>query len=274
MRSKSILVMALLFIAVSLQAETITIFDANDIIADGDVYDAVVVKGDGTVVDMTGGSVRKIITMNGSTLNVSGGQSAPGYGIGVRTHDTSTVNVSGGDVNFEHAGGSSHVNIFGQATVGTIFAYRSAVVSVSGGTVERADLWGRSRMIITGGTVQQVGGLSDTSRLDISGGTLGWVNLWNARSGEPALNVIGNNLSALPYTDFSSYYGMISGRWNDGTPFTINFDYMTYDIVTLWDGVVPPDCVKAPASDASGDCKVDLTDLAIMSTEWLEDGTQ
>jgi hypothetical protein len=39
------------------QAEVITIFDSNAIIADGNTYDTVVVKGDGTVVNMTNGGI-------------------------------------------------------------------------------------------------------------------------------------------------------------------------------------------------------------------------
>ena len=71
-KSTIIVLSLLLFLTVRTQAE-ITIFESNSIISDGDTYDTVVVKGDGTVLEMTGGSVNRLITMNRSTCNISGG---------------------------------------------------------------------------------------------------------------------------------------------------------------------------------------------------------
>lgn len=67
-----VLGLTLIFTA-SVRAEVITIFDSNATISGGETYDTVVIKGDGTVVDMTGGDVNNVITMNASTFNVSGG---------------------------------------------------------------------------------------------------------------------------------------------------------------------------------------------------------
>lgn len=292
MKTQFIMALAMMVVlAPNLLAEQIVIIDYNAVITEGDTYETVVIKGDDTVVDMTGGTVDRIITMNGSTLNISGGESPSGYPIDVRTHDTSTVNVSGGNVYFTGAGGSStvnisggdvgylesvtgssHVNILGEVTISFVEAYHSAVISVSAGTVGDVHAHGACRLIITGGTVAQAV-MDGPARLDISGGTLNGIGFDELRY-EPVLNVIGNNLSKLPYSHTTSGEGMISGRWNDDTPFTIAVEPRLYDAVTLWDGVVPAECVNEPASDASGDCKVDLTDLAIMSTEWLQDGTQ
>ena len=89
----------MLFSTFSASAAT-TFFDANSLIEDGDVYDNVVVTGDGTVIDMKGGDA------TGSFF----------------IYDSNIVNISNGEI------------------AGTMFVYSSSTVNISGGQLKEAKL--------------------------------------------------------------------------------------------------------------------------------------
>jgi len=96
-------VVCLLITVSTVQAET-TIFDANAVISDGDVYDNIVINGNNTVVDMTGGEITgSLFTYDNSTFNMTGGF--------IRNHlksyQISDINLYGGvvekDVDLSHS---------------------------------------------------------------------------------------------------------------------------------------------------------------------------
>lgn len=274
MRSESIFVMALLFIAVSLQAEVITIFDANDIIADGDVYDTVVVKGDGTVVNMTGGEVNTLITMNASTFNISGGSLGVG-GHYTWTYDSSILNLSGGTFYQIRAYGQSKVYLSGNATqsgsvINSSLISDSASVTISGNAVSKFEIRGNGKAYITGGSTQ-LSIREGSPAINISGGTVEWISNNSGGAFCGVINVIGYNLSAVPYGgDFRM--GEVTGYWNDDTPFSFTLGYGTYSYVKLYDGIIPLNCTNKPENDLNNDCKVNLVDFSKMASEWLHCG--
>ena len=276
MKVQTILTIAIcLILSATIQAEVITIFDSNSVIASGDTYDTVVIKGDGTVVDMTGGTANKVITMNSSTFNMTGGSIAGTWEQIIHSYDNSVLNLSGGDVQQIRSHGESEVNIFGYVSVtGTVYSYGASVVSMTSDNVTVSGLGPtkNSTVNIAGGTIPYIEARGD-SNINISGGTIGQIKSADAFF-SAEINIIGYDLDVVPYS--GSYgHGIITGYWNDDTAVSIDLmDERTYPSLTLFDGIIPPNCVNKPESDISGDCKVNLVDLAKMSSEWLADGTE
>ncbi len=196
-RNTLCIILSVSVFAAIVDAEEITIFDADATITDGNAYDTVVVKGDGTVVDMTGGEVSTLITMNASNFNMSGGivgQSAS-YKHGIRAYDSSILNLSGGQVSRMYSCNQAEVNILGNATVGSYCSInQSSVITVMGdaasigsitamnsskfrllaGTCGTANLYGVSTLEMSGGSVDYVHAYWDAAKpnLNISGGTI------------------------------------------------------------------------------------------------------
>jgi hypothetical protein len=277
-KSTILAVVSMLIFAAGAKAETITIFDSNATIVDGNTYDTVVVKGDGTVVDMTGGSVNKLITMNASTFNMSGGSIAGN----VYSYDSSVLNLSSGSIGYSymHSYGESRINISGDISVGSaITPHDSSFVSVSGNsTVD--NIWFRQRdnaviVNITGGHVGYLyNNFTETEGggiVNISGGTIDYGIDYSNPPSTSRINIIGHDLNAQPYGGLYNS-GEITGYWNDDTPFSIELDDDSYAYVVLYDGIVPANCVNRPNSDLNGDCKVNFSDFSKMASEWLDCG--
>ena len=101
------------------------------------------------------------------------------------------------------------------------------------------------------------------------------------------LDEAGQSLQSVSVTLFPDSTTLPYGKWaqlvinlNYDTPTpvsgfliraTTNYDTEpgTLDIDDIW-LIKLPDCPDAPVGDVNGDCKVDLLDLAIMSSNWLE----
>lgn len=320
MKTQSILVLAMIIlVAANLQAEVITIFDSNSVISGGDTYDTVVVKGDGTVVDMTGGDANLVIMMNSSTFNMTAGNIGFETNKGISSFDSSVLNLSGGHLRKVNTYGESEVNIFGDPNIDICEFYDSTTATISSNDafVERCYPKGNSTLNLSAGSLKWLSG-NQNSISNISGGEVlynvsvnynatlnisditteilyvnsgGTVNLSGGDvnsigrdiggdSSSPCqINVIGYGLSAIPYGGTHGY-GEISGYWNNDVPFSINLGYESnypvdiYARITLYDSVIPANCMNKPESDLSGDCKVDFTDFSKMAAEWLQDGTE
>lgn len=267
MRSKSILVLAALVFSLGAKAETITIFDSNATISDGESYDVVVVKGNGTEVNMTSGDVNTVITMNASTFNMSGGNIA---GVSY-SYDSSTLNLTDGYAHVLFSANQSNVNLSGNfSMIGYVSIAGSSVATVSGNAIVSIDINNSSILNITGGACPSVFCYSRKSRINISGGTIGMIGVW-AEDYEGEIDVFGYDLNAVPYGG-SDGNGQISGYWNDSNAFTIDLSHLTYAYIALHEGGVPTECTNKPESDVSGDCKVTFTDFSKMASEWLECG--
>jgi hypothetical protein len=192
-----------LILAVSVQAEVITIFDSNATISEGDTYDTVVVKGDGTVVDMTGGDVNSVITMDTGTFNVTGGNIGLESRKPLLSYDSRILNLSGGNIYSIEPYNESRVNISGTVVIAVDSAdikfFDSTVVSLSSenatipeqlyfydnsqlnllsGSVQEAEGYVGSTINITGGAITQM--VRSEGRINISGGTIETVYIFNA----------------------------------------------------------------------------------------------
>ncbi len=246
MKAKSILVvLAYLVLSVTVHAD-ITVFDGNSIIADGDTYDTVVVRGDGTVVTMTGGTVTKLITMNNSTFNMTGSSAA--ITSRVHSYDTSTLNLSSGSVFFLSAFDNSNVNYSGNINSENSYHefYDSTKVTVS----DNANLSGsqficrdNSSANIEGGTIMalRVGHDAHSARIIVSHCLISEIQVHkNLPVGNIEIGIVGYNLNANPYDGYGA--GEVTGFWNDDTPFAINLGGEgTYPHIALYDGTLPPE---------------------------------
>jgi len=266
-------VVSMLIFAVGAEAETITIFDSNATIVDGNSYDTVVVKGDGTVVDMTGGTVTKLITMNDSTFNMSGGSITSS----VYSYDSSVLNLSNGSLSQVYSRGKSRINISGDVSVSGVSPYDLSFVSISGNsTVSFVQFMQNDNASIVNITGGQIGTLvadrKDAGIVNISGGTLQEI-YYMGTNYTGRINIIGHDLNAQPYG--GTGYGEITGYWNDDMPFSIRLQSQdSYAYVDLYDGIIPPNCVSRPNSDLNGDCRVNFEDFSKMSNEWLANGLE
>jgi hypothetical protein len=363
---KRALVSLIVFITMifSTSAETITIFDSNATITDGNDYETVVIKGDNTVVTMTGGSALIVKTMDSSTFNMLDGY----IDDGIFAYNSSKINLFGGLIgDYFYCFGTSTVNIdadvcisevaaCGQSNIAlsdnnsiskiqtrdesrlkitecsiptAIFSGNSTVevncgtfteisainysyveidggaiwklyplnhssVKINGGTINNLPLKDYSHIEVNSGTIVQLYTLynSGSPKIIINGGEISglgidygelWINggyieelgsnfLSSEPEFQPKIYIVGYDLVAEPYGGFIDE-GQVSGYWNDGSPFSISLVFdETYGIISLYDGVIPPGCLNKPSSDISGDCKVNFTDLSILSSEWLDCG--
>jgi hypothetical protein len=325
MEKKTVFILAMLWIlTTNVHAEVITIFDSNSIITDANSFDTVVVKGDGTVVEMTGGDINTVITMNASTFNMLGGTIEPTNFKGIKAYDSSRLNLLGGSIQDIQSYGENQITISGDATItgDNNRFYGSSVITVSslnviisglslrdeakleflagtvtngidcqsynevnisGGQINRIDVSmnteediGTTTLNISGGTVNSVGIYGEfvnnfSPIVRLSGGVIDDIDVWAYRSN---IGFIGYGLDMVPYGG-SEGYGQLTGYWNNDVYFSIDFmNRRTYSSLTLYDGVIPANCVSKPISDLSGDCKVNFIDLSKMAFEWLDDGTE
>lgn len=270
---RTIFVLAIVTIlAASTQAEVITIFDSNSIITAVDTYDTVVVKGDGTVVDMTGGTVNRLITMNASTFNMLGGSIDGGGWPTVASHDSSVLNLSGGTLGSLHGYGNSTVNVSGSALIGNGSLYNSSRCTFSGGSSGEMAMSGHSILKIKDGTVTSIWFFDGSTRVDLSGGTVD-VLFVDSTGFAGVIRVVGYDLDAVPYGGDSGD-GEVTGYWNNDAPFSLSMDSRAYSHLELYDGITPVDCSNPPEGDISGDCIVNMLDLSKIASEWLQDGTE
>ena len=74
--------------------------------------------------------------------------------------------------------------------------------------------------------------------------------------------------------------GVCPHKWQSLLTITLTKDSTYYIRVAGWNGekgnytltVMGPECIRPPAMDFNGDCKVDFADFAIFSQSWLECG--
>ena len=198
-------------------------FSRDAVIQDGDNYDGVFVYGDDTTVEVEGGSIGKLLSHDRSTVNVRGGRVAS-----AQSCDQSTINISGGHVTSARSCDQSTINI-------------------SGGTVRipKAEDIG-STINVTGGTFWnvEVGG----GKFIMSAGKIVGMGIF-ATSSYGAVTIFGYGFEFMSDTLPRENDGRLTGFWQDGTPFGIDFRPGAYQLVILHE--VFPD--SAPIANAGKD---------------------
>lgn len=221
-------------LATFLPPEEDKVFINDGIIQRGDVYETVSVYDTPpghTTVNMTGGIVGDLSSVDS----------------GLYAFDSSTINISGGQVAILGATDSSTVNI-DDGQVWNLRAYGSSNILVSGGevgqfTIQDLNMYESSTLTITGGRILagasgSEGRLRDNSTLNIDGaGVLGF---WAALD-RSIVNLYGGSMNALDAADNSTinvYGGNIGLGWGfnmyDSATLNVYGSDFLYDPHWLW----------------------------------------
>lgn len=279
--------LSFLFFITEAQAGT-TIFNSNAVIEDGNVYDVVVVTGDNTVVDMTGGQITGgLFTYNASTVNVSGGVISQN----VKAFHSSFINISGGTIwpYYIYAYDNSKVNVSGAADIHEINAWDSSYVNISGGIIYMLNSGYSASVNIIDGQITYELSASSSVPMNILGGDIelfiarqDWMarpNVYGgsikklASSGGGRINFYGSDFE-ISFIGGCNGFGELTGILNDGT--AINACLLasdTYLYLDFYGNVtVPPICLNRPVGDINYDCKVNMLDFALLASGWLDCG--
>jgi len=265
-------------------AENITIYDANSVISTGQTFETVVVRGAGTVLRIDGATITmRLIVNDGGAVEMTDGSVLTTY-----IYDGSVVEMTGGTMDgaevFQSGtfllAGSGHCTSIKaveckarviidspDATTGGVSAF-GGVLELRQGTATSVDAYNGGVADIRGGAVEFLN--VQNSQAFLRGGAVGTVTTYYL---EPArIHVIGHDLEAIAH-DGAYGFGQVTGFWNDDQPFTVDLgDASAYAFVRLYDGWVPPRCENPPRGDTTGDCKVDLEDLAQLAEDWMTCG--
>jgi hypothetical protein len=183
---------------------------------------------------VSGGYVWLLEAHNVSTVNISGGDVT--Y---LRARSSSAVNISGGGVSSGlSAYGLSKLNISG-GSVNSLYAIEHSTVNISGGDVTYGlQVSGSSTANISGGSIQKELYISNLGIANISGGSVGTLKVYSSAniSGGSLSDLLAYNSSTVIFhgLDFLASGGLtlsgervlgtgiLSGKWMDGTPWTVN----------------------------------------------------
>lgn len=142
---------------------------------------------------------------NNTTVEIKGGNIGK-----LSSYDRSTVNVSGGHITYAQS-------------------YEQSTINISGGTVRIPNTGDAgSKINITGGTFWNVE--AGSGKLNMSGGHIAGLGIFTA-GGNGAVNIYGYGLEFNPMPGQND--GRLTGFWQDGTPFSIDFRPDAYRLVTL-----------------------------------------
>jgi hypothetical protein len=232
-------------LTVTSYAETITIFDSNATIGPGDSYDTVVVKGDGTVVTMTGGDANTVITMNASTFKMTGGD-LNDVGDMLIGHDSSSIEILGGDVRYIVTCGHCGTIVSGNSAIHSIECQDQSNLRVSSqnAAIYSLIMAGSSNLDFLEGTVQSYISQYGAGRTDISGGTINNFEIWDYIGSDGSLYISGGQISTLSMEISSSrsdFLIRISGGsidileayWFDAEADDVKIEILGYDLDAL-----------------------------------------
>ena len=172
--------------------------------------------------------------------------------------------------------------------IGKLLSYDQSTVNVSGGHVTNAQSYEQSTINISGGTVRLPNTGDAGSTINVTGGTF-----WNVEIGSGVFNMSGGQIAgmgifataddgAVNIYGYGFEYdplpgkndGRLTGFWQDGTPFSIEFRPGAYRLVTLHE--IPPG--SAPIANAGKDQTVvagtdAMTEVTLNgSASWDPDG--
>jgi len=186
-------------------------FTSSTTVAAGDNYGNVFIRNDGTVIEMSGGTVTKDIAL----------------------YDASKLNMSGGTIEYDiniHNSGIATV-FSGAAILDDVYVYDSGTLLLRGGAIsDNLQAYGSTVVEIGDGSIGGNLGIHDSCETAIHGGSTDYV-LW--ADGNSEVFIYGRNLAIA--TSGGAYgYGVVTGLWANWAPFQIDFDTSsTYTHVDL-----------------------------------------
>ncbi len=198
-------------------------FTSSGSIVEGDVYNAVYLQNDGTVVNMSGGQIGGGDTFSGlqiyerTIFNMSGGQIL--YHSSINMERLSTINISGGTI-----------------ATGQFVVYDSAVFDVSGGniTVDTLKTYFNSVVNVTGGNVSvDVADIMGT--LNLYGGSFIVNNSYASLSSGSQINIHYSDFCYTPNSNPLYHDGVLTGHLLDGSEFRFggldDFIYSSFNLI-------------------------------------------
>jgi len=186
---------------------------------------------DNSNVSMTGGYIACLWPVHNSTVAMSGG--LVGY---ASSYDSSVLNISGGEISHLRINEGSKVTISGgnfpyvqpkanslleitDGVFGSVWPWDSSM-TVSGGDLRYVSIGSTSHLNMRGGDINDLWGW-ETTTIDIFGGSVS--NLRAKHSSVITLH--GYDFVAMGGLSFSGEQvlgiGILSGKWHDGTPWTM-----------------------------------------------------
>jgi len=180
-----------------------------------------------TATIMVGGELRQLYVRDGAEVRVlSGGKVGPGVYAGLYVDDigsaTGSATILGGEVWTLYANDYSTVNVTG-GEVWRLGAKAVSVISVSGGEVTNLHTHGSSNTDISGGIIGRLAS-DDRSVVDISGGSLNTLDCQEfSRVTFHGYDFFTTSPARLE-DDQVVGYGRLSGKWFDGSSWTVNIN--------------------------------------------------
>jgi len=199
-------------------ASDVTTFTENASIREGDSYGILVIKGSNTALNMSGGSVHKLIVKDSSLVSIQGGVVQEMY-----LYDACSLVITGGKIDAVLGYGHNPITVRERAHIGKVHGYGAPKLVVDGidARVDTIQYFSKC------GCVDQ----SQKVRIDLSGGNFGAVG---TGSTEVALNVTGYDLHKSAYGGKHGY-GLVKGKWKDGTNFSFDLaDKSTFSHTDLY----------------------------------------
>jgi len=203
----------------SLDRKKTTILTQNSSIAEGDSHGVVVVGGSNTTLTVSGGSIAELIVKDASQVSVDAGIIRELY-----IYDNCKALISGGKVGAISGYGKNSITLRGKAEIEKLHSYGASKIVVESNNVSIDSIQYFTRC----GCVDQ----SQKVKLEVARGQFGSIG---TGSTEVALNITGYNLSKSAYGGKFGY-GVVKGRWKDGTVFSIDLaDKSTFSHTDLYE---------------------------------------
>lgn len=197
---------------------------------------------------VTGSDYKGTLYDTSSASIISGGELIYLY-----AYDYSTVDISGTFASVYHlyANNSSTVNIFNAWYMDDLYAYDLSTVNMYDGRVYSLSAYNSSTINISGGFAHDYLVAYNSSTVNISGGSLGSLETQDSST----VNISGGSITHLQAGDLSvvTFYGSdflagsglsfngnrilgngtLSGKWMDGTPWSIYIQQITPTVTLL-----------------------------------------
>ena len=203
----------------SIDRKNATIFTDNSSVTEGDTYGIVVVGGSNTTLTVSGGSIGELIVKDASRVSVDAGIIKEMYIYG----DCEAL-ISGGKTGTVYGYGQNTLTLRGKAEIEKLHSYGASKIVVESNNVSIDSIQYFTRC----GCVDQ----SQKVKLEVARGQFGSIG---TGSTEVALNITGYNLSKSAYGGKFGY-GVVKGRWKDGTVFSIDLaDKSTFSHTDLYE---------------------------------------
>ena len=190
----------------SLGHEDMVTFTSSASIEKGETLGIVLVKGPDTVLTVSGGSINELIVKDNGCVSVDSGIIKE-----MTLYDKCEAQVLGGKIGTMSGYGENTVTIKDKAKIENLNAYGSTQVIVDSNDASI----GTIQYFTKCGCVNQ----SQKVKLELSGSQFDHIGTGLS---EVALNIMGTHLTKSAYGgDYG--YGEVTGRWRDGTGFSISF---------------------------------------------------